>query len=189
MPTLLSDPPTSVYLLGAAIVIGLFAWVWIDRKRGSLIGLGIGVAILGLIGLIDMLFESGREESIRHTHAMVDAFNARQAEGGLAHVSEQFRYQNYDKKWLAEQLRSAVLRENVSKIVVTDFDRREVRQEGNDTQIGFQATVTTSFGPTIYFVLATYRLEGERRKLVNFRLYDKFQRTNAAEIVPTAWAK
>ena len=88
MPTFLSDPPQTIYLLllAAVIVAGL---VWLNRRERRALYVFLGVlGVAALVVLVDRLLESPREEAVRRVHAMMDAADHRDPEAFASQLAE-----------------------------------------------------------------------------------------------------
>ena len=98
MPTFVSDPTTTTYLLFAVLVaVAGVAWVRL-RSRKATIALAVAVGLLGLLFLIDKLVESPREEAVRRVNAMCDAATAVQPDRFIEHLSTSFTLQGADRE-------------------------------------------------------------------------------------------
>src|SRR5262245_63202812 len=100
MPTWLSDPPTSVYLIPAAVaVLSLLAAVFLFPKQPKLrdpkqkrssprkylfIAAGVALVALLAVSLCDRLYESDREQIVRKLNEMSAGVRERSEE----HTSE-----------------------------------------------------------------------------------------------------
>lgn len=135
MPTLLSDPSTTTYvLLGLAAAAAGFGWVR-TRTRTSLRVFAALVGLVALVAGVDYFVESPREEAVRRVRLMEAAINARDWAALAGHLSEQFKFRTFTK---------AAFRDKVSaagadvRVHFTAFDRDQVEyQPGGAVKIGF----------------------------------------------------
>jgi hypothetical protein len=140
MPTFLSDPPPAVYLvlIGAVLVTGVIFARYQDRKR--LRPLGVALALLGLVYLIDRIFESPREEATRKVEAMAEAATAADPTRFVESVSPSFQYHGADREKLKASGAWHLIRSNNARIAVWDFSRAAFEQiSDTELEIGFYA--------------------------------------------------
>ena len=182
MPSFLADVSFSVYLILTIIVI-VMAVLWVRQSdRKGLIRLGIAVALLGLVFLIDSVWESPREIAVRKMRAMADATVARDEAGIMKHVAESFRYQSLDKKGLRDLTRRAATYGEWKGATVWDFDRSEVKYV-NDTTIQIACYAQPSGYPPPYWCVATFQQEADGEyRMTTFQLYNLAQKTNGPEV-------
>ncbi len=124
MPVFLSDPSSTTYLVLAALVIvaAAVAARWQDRKR---VGIFLGaLSLLGVVYLLDRLYESPREEAVEASVAIVNAVTQRNTEAFLSHVSESFDAKGLKKADLRRAVELA--RQFDVKVVAWNFDRNRV---------------------------------------------------------------
>jgi hypothetical protein len=97
MPTALSDPSSSFYILLGAIVVVLGAIALRRQKRSDLVSFGIAAAILLAVFLIDRAVESPREGVDRALTQIGTAGQANDYDGMFKHVSESLNYKGKSK--------------------------------------------------------------------------------------------
>ncbi len=157
MPTFLSDPSLSLYLVFAVAFI-VAAAIW-SRKRGRnslLAALGFGLLLLGLY-LVDVTFESPREQANRRVLAMADAATARDPERFVEQLSDSFNYRGANK----QQMRTAdiwnVLRNYNARVVVWDLSNADYTEHGdNEIEVGFYVKGEAAQGMKIYRMKARF---------------------------------
>lgn len=195
MPTLISDPPFIVYatlVVAAAVCIA----IWLN-KRDAKSRLAAGATIALLIGviLIDRLFESPREESVRRVQAMARAADQRDPEGFLSQVADRIEYQGeggHSHIVTRDDLRRSgawtALRAYDLHVAAWDFDRNEVTQiDSNTIEIGFFGKAETrADGKQIpmYFRAKFTRQPDGTMKMTGLASYDAIRRTNERKGIP-----
>jgi hypothetical protein len=192
MPTFLSDPPQTVYLvlIGAALVTGAVFARRQDRK--SLLPFGVALGLLLLVLLLDRVAESPREGAVRAVQEMVEAANHRNADALVSHVADTVEYKGADppKPITREQLRGAesALRTFNVRVAVWDFSRDDVREiDENTVEIGFLAKGEVEGKPLPVYVRATFARQPDgRMRLTKFATFDAVQRTNQPVTIPSA---
>jgi hypothetical protein len=126
MPTLFSDPPTSLYLILALAFIIAFAIWFTQRTRGALIVTILCALLLGAVIACDVLVESPREQAVRRVQAMATAATARDANAFVEHVSQSFSYRGAGR----EKIRTAnvwnLIREYNARVAVWGFEKGNV---------------------------------------------------------------
>lgn len=132
MPTFLSDPSDTFYIL--LFVMALIAIVlWLrSRDKKTQFGAIAGVAIFALFIICDQAFESPREESVMRIEDISKAINDRNGDLLSSFVSESFEYKD-KKKADAKRLAELAKQHNVTT-GVWNFDRDRV-VEVSDTEI------------------------------------------------------
>ena len=192
MPTFLSDPPFSVYLVLAAAFLVAFA-VWFgNRTRRSLAALGVVGAVLAVVFLIDTLFESTREEAVRRAQAMVKAADARDTEAFVSHVADKFEYRGEGQpvSVTRDQLRKSqmweVLRQYNAHVAAWDFARADVEHVNDDTvEIGFLAKGEGQGTQVPIYLRAKFARQADgQMKLVAVASFDPLKRVNERKTIP-----
>jgi hypothetical protein len=187
MPTFLSDPPQALYLvLGAAFVVtGVIAAQYQNRR--TLIP--FVVAFLLLVGLfvIDRMFESPREESVRRAQAIAAAADARNPDQLVAHLADAIEYRAGDgtaHQFTRDDLKNHTfwntLRHFNVHVAVWDFSRDEVKEiDDNTVEIGFMAKGEVPDGKQIpLYVRATFKRQSDGQfKLTSFRTFEALDRS------------
>lgn len=186
MPTWLSDPSNTFYIL--ALVIALVAvGLWVHKKdRPNLVRAAVVVGLVALVFLIDLGVESPREESVRKTKEMVQAANERKWDQMAAHMSDQFEWRKRKKDSFRTDVADNATRFNVT-VNVKDFNRDTVKYsaDGNSVDIGFvaQATVPGMAELVPYYVVAKYGKDPDGQfRLRTFTVYEFVDRTKEANI-------
>jgi hypothetical protein len=103
MPTFLSDPSTTLYVVLAVAVLVTGVLLAKRQRRTDLINFAIPAAILLAVFVIDRMFESPREAVARSLREMESASQARKYDDLFKHVSDKFQYKSLDKKGLREK--------------------------------------------------------------------------------------
>jgi hypothetical protein len=193
VPTFLSDPPQTAYLLlfAAALVSGA---VWFNRRdnRRSLVVFGSIAAVLALLVLLDKLFESPREESVRAVQTMVRAADTRDANAFVANIADTLEYHGESAPVTVtrEQVRSGgfwnVLRQHTVHIAAWDFSRDDVREiDANTIEIGFLAKGEANGQQAPLYFRATFARQPDGfMKLTKLATYDPMKRTNERKTIP-----
>jgi hypothetical protein len=192
MPTFLSDPPSALYVLLALGTIISFA-VWVNkRNRVSLIVFGCFLTALVLLFILDQLFESPREESVRRVNLMVKAINDRNKEVFLSQIADKFEYQGENQHEIVplEKLRQSpmwsVLNQYSVRVAVWDLTREDVTEvDENTIEIGFLAKAEADGKQVpMYFRAKFSRQSDGQFKLTGLASYDPVKRTNERKSIP-----
>jgi ribosomal protein L18E len=193
VPTFLSDPSQGFYLILAAIVL-VAGVVWFNRRdRKCLLILVGAVAALAAVIVIDLLFESPREESVRRVLSMVQTAENRDQAAFLSHIAERFTYQGDERPEIAitrDQLRQAsfwdLLRIHDVHVAAWDFSRADVVEVDDKTiEIGFLAKGETGGRQLPLYFRATFtRQSNGEMKLTKLESYDPIKRTNERKSIP-----
>ena len=192
MPTFLSDPPFSVYLVLVAVVLVAFAVWFSNRSRRSLAVLAGASALLAVVFLIDMLFESTREEAVRRAQAMVKAADARDTEAFVSHIADKFEYRGEGQPVTVtrDQLRKApfweVLKQYKIHVAAWDFARADVEHINDDTvEIGFLAKGEGQGQQVPIYLRARFARQADgQMKLTAIASFDPLKRVNERKTIP-----
>jgi hypothetical protein len=182
MPTLLSDPTRTMYIVFGAMVVILGAMALRRQKKSDVITFVIAAALLLILYFIDRAYESPREQVGRKIKEMKEASQSKKYDDLFKHVSDSFKYKNLDKKWLREKAREA--EQYFEGIEAWDYDDRNDFKIIDDmtVQQGFLVQPKNSNNPAFQrYVVATFKKEGEEWRLITFALYDPLKRTNDVE--------
>jgi hypothetical protein len=185
MPTALSDPSPTLYLVLVVVTVVTGA-LWVrNRSRSSLVNFGIAAGVLALLFLIDWTFESPREQAVRRIEDVSAAINARDFDRMLTHFSETFNYNGRTKADLrTAPLRDIVTRENV-RTSVWDFTRDQVEYPNpNEIVVGFMGRGEGNMPPFAAYFRVTFVSESNGDwKIKTFLAYqDPLRRANQPPI-------
>jgi hypothetical protein len=185
MPTFLSDPPQAVYLILGALVFAT-GLVWFNRRSRKSLAVFLGVMLLAVaVGLIDMLFESPREEAVRRVKAMAHAADAKDNEAFVSHLADTVTYQGDSAATISlsrEDLRRAPfwtqLRQLNAHVAVWDFSRTDVKEIDDKTiEIGFLAKGEADGKQMPMYFRATFTRQPDgTMKMSSFASYDPMTR-------------
>jgi hypothetical protein len=192
MPTILSDPSFTVYLILAVALLITFAVWFANRSRRGLVVLGGVVAVLMILVLIDFLVESAREEAVRRAQAMVKAADTRDPEAFLSHVADKFEYRGESAPVTVtrEQLRNSqmwqMLNHYKPHVAAWDFAREDVRQiDDNTIEIGFLVKGEADGKQVPMYFRTTFARQGDgQMRLVAIASFDPLKRTNERKSIP-----
>lgn len=183
MPTLLSDPPGVVYLLlfTAGVISGAVAFRRQDRRSvGVFLALVVTIAALGLI---DLGFESPREEAVRRVQAMALAVHQKDPEAFLAQIAPTLEYNGGAPLRLTrEQIRTSpwwnLLKQYDVEVAVWDFDREQYRPlSPTEVAIGFCGQGKVQGSPVPFYFRAVFaRQEDGAYRLTQLSSYNFVQR-------------
>jgi hypothetical protein len=98
MPTALSDPSRTFYILLAVIVVILGAVALRRQKKADVISFAIAAAVLLLVFLVDRAVDSPREEVDHVVAAMASAGQTANYDAVFQHVSDSFSYKGKNKQ-------------------------------------------------------------------------------------------
>lgn len=182
MPTFLTDPTPTLYILLGTMVIVLGSIALRRQKRGDLISFAIAAAVLVALFLIDRVEESPREEVVRKIAEMGTASRDKKTADVFKHVSESFKYKSLDKKGLQDKARQA---ESFGFGGISQYavDRSRFKEiDGTTVEQGFG--VKHNGQPEIPFtVLGTFKKDADGQwRLVSFKLYDPINSTDEKDI-------
>lgn len=176
MPTLLSDPPATVYvLLTLAALVG--AGVFLARRdRAGLAALAAGVLLLGLVFLLDTLFRSGREHAVAHVQTAAAATRSKNYPRIISLLSEQFRFKGATKKTLADRFKAIDQQYGWTGAEVWDFDRADAVYTGDDAvRVGFMTKAKDY--QVMFYVRASFRREADGEwRLTGLEFFDPVRR-------------
>lgn len=183
MPTLLSDPTPTMYVVFGAMVIILGALALRRQKKSDVITFAVAAALLLVLYLIDRSFESPREQVSRKIKEMGEASQSKKYDDLFKHVSDSFKFQSLDKKGLRERAQQAEMY-IPDGIEAWSLDRPDFKIVDESTvQQGFLVQPRNTGNPAFQrYVVATFKKEGEEWRLTTFSLYDPIKRTNDAEL-------
>jgi hypothetical protein len=130
----LADPPPLAYLVLTVLVVVAAGVAAKLQTRGSLLRVGLAVALLAGLFLCDTLAESPREEAVRRVGLLADAINQRSPAGFLAGVSDRFDYKGKAKAEFGVERAMAEVRRLNLTAQAWEFDRdKVVYQDFNNT--------------------------------------------------------
>lgn len=186
MPTLLSDPPQTLYLIIGGLVVVTAALAARRQDRKSFAVFGVALTLLLLVWLLDRGAESPREEAVRRVNEMVHAADAHNPEAFVAHIADTVEYKGADapRTLTREQVRNSPfwsqLRTFGVHVAAWDFSRDDVKEiDANTVEIGFLAKGEAQGRQFPVYVRATFARQVDGQfKLTRFATYDPMKRTN-----------
>jgi hypothetical protein len=174
MPTFLSDPAPALYLILLVLaVIGGGIWFRF-RDRGSLVRVGIILAVLLLLFVTDTLLESPREEGIRKVNEMCAAATAANPDKFVEHVSESFESYGANKEKVRRSGAWDLVRQHKARINASGFDRDGFKPV-NDAEfdLEFLATAKAESGVLQRYVRARFVRDPDgKHRLKGVKFYD-----------------
>jgi hypothetical protein len=154
MPTWLSDPPTSLYLLlGAAGGLALLAAYFLPggRPKGRgpkpkgpsprawLIAIGaLALLLLFGLGVCDWLYESDREQIVRKLHEMSEGVREKDLDRSFRHVSDSFHVGQSGKAQFRSLADQAVRSGQVTDIAVWDVVIEPIGKDDTKAKVRFR---------------------------------------------------
>jgi hypothetical protein len=180
VPTLLSDPPDSLYLVLIALAVVTGAVAARKQTRKSLIVFGVAAVLLLVVFLIDYTVESPREGAVAGVKAIEKGANARDPEAFVAPVADTLEYKGAGpaQTFTKAQFRSAAFWQFLSanrtiSVNTKGFDRADVVEiDPNTVEIGFvgQGSDGTTTLPFYFRATFTRQPDGKMRmtKLASF---------------------
>ena len=195
MPTVIADPPQTIYLLLAAAVI-VSGLVWFNRRGRRPLYVFLGVlAVTLIVVLLDRVFESPREEAVRRVHAIMAAADQRDPEAFASHLADRVIYQNEqrDVPFTREELRKhsfwSLLHQFNVHVAAWDFSRDDVERPSTDSVvIGFLAKgeLRGEGGKQFpYYFRATFTRQADgQMKLTRLESFEPMQRKNKRVSIP-----
>jgi hypothetical protein len=145
MPTWLSDPESTTYLLLLVLLVVL-SGIWFRNRNRAV---GIAAAIVGALALTlllcDHLVESPREEAVRKIEAMRVAFNAKNWNQFAEHVSPSFDSNGMSKAGLKSKFEFGTT--FGTSISIWGLERDFVKSGTNTIELGFDAKAELAGAP------------------------------------------
>lgn len=111
-----------VYLVLGLIAAAAFFLYWQNRDRKFLVLGSILLAAAVIYLLLDLFVETAGEQIERKVRAMARAVAAKNADGVVEHLSEDFRVQYFDKKAIRAQADLSMKKNEVQSVEVWEFE-------------------------------------------------------------------
>lgn len=159
MPSFLSDPSPTIFLLLIAAAAGAGWYAFREQTRKSLRPLAVVLGLLLLLFVLDFAFESPREEATRKIQEMADAASNQQPDKFVEHVSERFDAGGSSREKLRNSVAWGIIKRFNARVAVWDFDRSLFEWTGdNEFKIEFLAKgeSRTEGGFVMRYVRATF---------------------------------
>ncbi len=192
MPTWLSDPSPTFYLILFVLAV-IAAGMWVrHRDRRSAVGAAVAAGVLLLVFAVDRLVESPREESVRRVNEMAAAVNERNPDKFLDHVSDRFRYGAINREGLRTIAAWQLVRTHDVRVAVWDFARDDVQRPSDDeVVVGFMSKGESGGREMPFYIRATFGRDPDGRwRLRTFAAYENpLQRANSPEVTLPGFAR
>jgi hypothetical protein len=172
MPTALSDPTTTLYVILGAITVIFGAVALRRQKRSDFFNFLIPALALVALFIIDRMVESPREQAVRKIQEMGTASREKKLDDLFKHVSDSFQHKSIDKKALREMAKTAEAK-GFGGISEYDLARSGFKEvDANTIEQGFR--VKHNGTPELHFyVYATFKKEADGEwRLTAFELAD-----------------
>jgi hypothetical protein len=171
MPTVLSDPSPTLYVILAAVVVVLGAIALRRQKRSDVINFAIPAVVLLALYLIDMAVESPREQIVKNIQEMETATQNKKHADVFKHVSDSFKYKSLDKKGLEEKAQLVEALPNWEGIKVIGLDRKGFApKDATTAEHRFEVQPLRMPGTEYrYDCIVTFKKEGEQWRVVGLR--------------------
>ena len=183
MPTFLSDPTDTQYLL-LALALLIAGGVWFNRRdRKSARAFAVVAGVAAALLLLDFLIRSPRESAVRTVEALSAAANARNWDDFDKLVSKDFEHKGLKKADLKGKL-AAVIGMFDARTAVWGFDRDKVRQTADDRiEVVFDVKVDPKTGAAYYghFKSGLVREADGEWRLKSLAIYSYTSKTNGPE--------
>ena len=190
MPTWLSDPPTSVYVIPAAVgVLSLMAAFFLvhkpPKKRDpkqkqsstrTYLFIVAGLAFLALLAIFvcDRLYESDREQIVRKLNEMSAGVRERNLDRTFRHVSDSFRYGTQGKAQFRARGDEAVRSGQVTDIPIWDINFESLDSEAGQAVVilRFKVTGDALRDQNQFIGKLTFKREADREwRMTDVRVY------------------
>lgn len=146
MPTWLVDEPSTVYLILGFVALGLLFAYWKTRERRWAIGLGVVVALAGLVWLLGFLIVTDRKQILHSLDEMKAGVKTRDLDRVFAHISDQFNASGLTKRGLRAVAERALRDQLVDEVRIWEINPGEISRPNRIAKITFDVKVT---GPNI----------------------------------------
>ena len=186
MPTLFSDPSSTVYVLLTVVVL-VAIWLWFRSSQTLKAYLYVGLVFLLVAGwvAVDRFVESPREEAVRRMEAITAAVNERKRDELAPHIADTFDYHGMDRDALTSAIPWHRLEQDNVRIAVYGFERDDVHYPDDDTIIiSFMAKGEGQIGSALFYTRATFaRQPDDSWLLVGFKVFDNpLKKANGSEM-------
>lgn len=181
--SLLSDPPMILYYVFAfACLIAAFLFLQNKTKR-RMIGLGVCLALLVLVAVVDYTTESPREAINRTLQEIAQATREKRLDDCFTRFSNGMQYNGRDKAALDAKAREAFQRFDWKGANIWDNVRDDFLQ-ADETHASQGFLVKLSDTPSILFYCrAKFRKEADGKwRCEGFAMYDAMQRDRGPEV-------
>jgi hypothetical protein len=147
MPRWLVDEPSTIYLILGFVGLGLLFAFWKTRDRRWAIGLGVVVALIGLVWLLGYLIVSDSKQIQKNLEEMAAGVKAKDLDRTFAHISDQFNVNGLTKAGL-RNLAERVMRNGlIDEITIWDYEVGEVSRSNRTGKIAFKVKITGPQAP------------------------------------------
>jgi hypothetical protein len=182
MPTFLSDPSPTFYLILIAFFVIALVIAGKNQDRRSFRRLGIATVALAAVFLIDWLVESPREQAVRKIQEISAAINDRSSEKMLQNVSDSFDFKGKKKADLAQVVHLAE-RHGV-RTATWELSRDRVAAGPGDIEIAFEGKAEGPRGePFMKHFRARFVKDPDGQyRLQTFKVYDYVQKEQESDI-------
>ena len=185
MPSWLVDDPTLVYMILAALAV-ILGVAWWRTKQGKLLLGAIGtVVLIAAVWLIGQYAITDAKRLQRAVEAMAAAVQGRDIITIMAHTSRDFDYHGTNRDEAAKKLQGILQREDVTDVVVWDFEPQEISREQRAARMNFMVKPKGNWNSgTHYLCRSQFVLEDGQWRLRTFAIFNPFVDTNQEIIIP-----
>ncbi len=146
MPDWLFEGNLFVYIV-LLLLEGLALLLWYQRRsRQDLLAAGIVVGLLALYFLLDRLVETDREQMERKMNEIVAGLNKRDMEPVMRHISEKFKFRDYNRDAMRKKVQDAIADHNIRNIRIWDLEVKEASRDKKTAKVNFFVKADSDWG-------------------------------------------
>jgi hypothetical protein len=186
------DSPMPGWFTPVVVVLAIAALIflvgfWRTRQRKHLIGLGVSLALIGVVWLIASLIPTDRRAIEKTLMDIIDGIQKRNTEQVFANVAEDFRYRTYNKSAFRAAADPHIRAGDAADVQVWDFEPDSISRAEKQAEVHFnvRASGVTPSGREFFLCKAKFVLEKDDKwRLQSFELFNPFVETNRPLDIP-----
>jgi hypothetical protein len=177
--------PVVVVLAVGAVVC--FVGYWRTRQRKHLIGLGISLALIGVVWLIASLIPTDRRAIEKSLMDIVAGIRNRSTDQVFANLSDDFRYRTHNKSSFRGIVDSHIRVGDAADLEVWDYEVDNISRAEKKAEVHFnvRSSGAVPSGREFFLCKAKFVLEQDGKwRMQSFELFNPFVETNRPLDIP-----
>jgi hypothetical protein len=178
---------TPVVVALAVVALIFFVNYWRTRRRKHLAGLGVSLALIGLVWFIASLIPTDTRAIEKSLLDIVAGIRNRNTDQVFANLSDDFRYRTHNKSNFRGVVDSHIRAGDAADIEVWDYEPDNISRAEKKAEVHFnvRSSSVTPSGREFFLCKAKFVLEQDGKwRLQSFELFNPFVETNRPLDIP-----
>lgn len=178
---------TPVVVVLAVVALVFFINYWRTRQRKHLAGLGISLALFGVVWYIASLIPTDTRAIEKSLMEIVAGIRNRNTDQVFANLSEEFRYRTHNKSSFRDRVDRHIRAGDAADLELWDYEPDMISRAEKKAEVHFnvRSSSVTPSGREFFLCRAKFFLENDGKwRMQSFELFNPFVETNRPFDIP-----